>query len=200
MSPPKSRRFSEPTASIGLSGTSDRTNALRSGITVGGTVGGMPGWGDFAVITGGSSAALVGLLFVAVSIRADHVGESRALRSRLAQILTIFLGVLMASIAIALPNPAGWVLGVELIVVSLMMGAALIVLNGRAERADSVSSLEGVLARINPNFTTAVLMCLGGLCLAFGLPEGLFLIAVAALVAFVGGVIGAWLVLVRPGD
>ena len=160
----------------------------------------MAGWGDFAVITGGASAALVGLLFVAVSIRADHIAESKALRSRLAQILTIFLGVLTASIAIALPNPAGWVLGVELIVVSLMMGAALIVMNRHAERADAVSSLEGVLAKINPNFTTAVLTGLGGLCLVFGLTEGLFLIAGAALFAFVGGVIGAWLVLVRPDD
>jgi uncharacterized protein YhhL (DUF1145 family) len=160
----------------------------------------MPGWGDFAVITGGASAALVGLLFVAVSIRAEHIAESKALRSRLAQILTIFLGVLIASTAIALPNPAGWVLGVELVAVSLMMGVALIVMNGHAKRADTVSSLEGLLAKINPNLTTAALICVGGLCLVFGLTEGLFLIVVAALFAFVGGVIGAWLVLVRPDD
>ena len=159
----------------------------------------MAGWGDFAVITGGASAALVGLLFVAVSIRADHIAESSALRSRLAQILTIFLGLLIASIAIALPNPATWVLGVELIVVSLLMAASLIVLNRRAERAGTVAPLERILERINPNVTSAVLIFLGGSSLVLGFAEGLFLVAVAALVAFIGGVVGAWLVLVRPG-
>ncbi|GAA3200149.1 hypothetical protein GCM10017690_33280 [Microbacterium terregens] len=163
-----------------------------------GTVGAMAGWTDFAVITGGASAALVGLLFVAVSVRAEHIAQSKVLRARLAQILTIFVGVLAASIAIALPNPAGWILGVELIAVSLLMAASLIVLGSRAERAATVAPLERILEKLNPNITTAALILLGGTGLLLGFTAGLFLVAIAALVAFIGGVIGAWLVLVRP--
>jgi hypothetical protein len=42
----------------------------------------MDGWGEYAVIVGGASAALVGLLFVAVSIKVDLIVRSVALRAR----------------------------------------------------------------------------------------------------------------------
>ncbi len=158
----------------------------------------MEHWTDFAVITGGAAAALVGLLFVSVSMRADVIAKSKGLRSRLAQILTIFLGILGSCILVALPNPAEWVLGIELIVAALALGAAFIVLDHRAERGGDRVPLETVLDRLNPNVTTAVLIGLAGITLLFGITAGLFFLALAALVAFVGGAIGAWLVLVRP--
>jgi multisubunit Na+/H+ antiporter MnhB subunit len=113
-------------------------------------------------------------------------------------VLTIFLGLLGSCILVSLPNPADWVLGTELIVAALLMGAAFIVLNHRADRSASRESLEKALDRLNPNITTAVLVGLSGVALVFGLEAGLFLLALATLVGFVGGVIGAWLVLVRP--
>jgi hypothetical protein len=158
----------------------------------------MKGWAEFAVISGGAAAALVGLLFVAVSIRADVIARSRGLRSRLAQVLTIFLGLLGSSILISLPNPAVWVLGVELIVASLLVSTALIVLDHRAERSSDRQPLEKVLDRLNPNVTTGVLIGLSGLSLVLGYEQGLFLLPLAAMVGFVGGAVGAWLVLVRP--
>ena len=148
-------------------------------------------------MTGGAAAGLVGLLFVAVSIRADVVARSQALRSRLAQILTIFLGLLCSAICMSLPNPAPWILGAELVAVAVAMGTAFIVLGRRAESTE-VSRLGRVLERVNPNVTTAVLVGLGGVAVCFGFEQGLFLLAVAAIVGFVGGAIGAWLVLVRP--
>ena len=157
----------------------------------------MDEWGEFAVITGGAAAALVGLLFVAVSIRADVIAQSRSLRSRLAQILTILLGLLGAAIVLSLPNPARWVLGIELVLVAVLMTIAFIVLNHRAESAER-KPLEKVLDRLNPNVTTAVLVGLSGLALILSFEPGLFLLALAAVVGFVGGAIGAWLVLVRP--
>lgn len=158
----------------------------------------MEGWAEFTVITGGAAAALVGLLFVAVSIRADLIARSKALRSRLAQTLTIFLGLLGAAVFVSLPNPAVWVLGAELIAVALAMGAAQIVLDHRAENDADHNALGRILDRLNPSVTTAVLIGLSGLVLVFGFEAGQFLMAVAALVGFVGGAISAWLVLVRP--
>ena len=159
----------------------------------------MDGWAEFTVIAGGAAGALVGLLFVAVSIRADAIARSRELRSRLAQTLTIFLGILCASILVSLPNPELWMLGVELIVAALLMGAAFISLEHRAKGGDATRSRLGAfLDHFSPNVTTAVLIGASGVVLLFGLPVGLFLLAVATLIGFVGGVVGAWLVLVRP--
>jgi uncharacterized protein YhhL (DUF1145 family) len=160
----------------------------------------MKAWSDFTVITAGAAAALVGLLFVAVSIRADTISASKGLRSRVAQVLTLFLGLLASSILVSLPNPATWVLGVELIVVAILTGVALLVLDDRAERATEREWLERVLDRLSPNFTTAILIGLSGIALAFGFEWGLFILALAALIGFIGGAVVAWFVLVRPQE
>ena len=129
------------------------------------------GWAEFTVIAGGAAAALVGFLFVAVSIRAEAIARSRSLRSRLAQVLTIFLGILVACIFVSLPNPADWVLGVELLVTSAAISTALIIFGRRAESDRESDPLE----RVNPNVTTGVLIGLTGLALVFGLEAGLLL-------------------------
>jgi hypothetical protein len=49
------------------------------------------GWGDFAVVMGAATAALLGLLFVAVSIRVETIARSTELRERSAQTLTLLL-------------------------------------------------------------------------------------------------------------
>jgi len=52
-------------------------------------------WDAFAVIVGGASAALLGLLFVAISIRIGVIAGSRELRNRAAQTLVLFGIVLL---------------------------------------------------------------------------------------------------------
>ena len=158
----------------------------------------MESWANFAVVAGGAAAALVGLLFVAVSIRADAISHSLALRSRLAQVLTIFLGILISCVLVSLPNPADWVLGVELLVTAVVVATSLILLGRRARRDRERDALERMLDRINPNVVTSVLIGLSGIALLFGIESGLFFLAIAVVVGFVGGAFGAWLVLVRP--
>ena len=158
----------------------------------------MEAWSNFAVVAGGAAAALVGLLFVSVSIRADAISHSLALRSRLAQVLTIFLGILISCMLVSLPNPADWVLGVELVVTAVVVATSLILLGRRARRDRERDALERMLDRINPNVVTSVLIGLSGVALLFGIESGLFFLALAVVVGFVGGAFGAWLVLVRP--
>ncbi|GAA1441578.1 hypothetical protein [Leifsonia poae] len=160
----------------------------------------MEGWGDFAVITGGAAAALLGLLFVAASIRADVIGRSHVLRSRISQVLGVFLSLLIASIAIALPQPAAWALGVELLVVAVLLGVALLILDHRAKASREGGTLARILDRVNPNISTSVLLALAGIVVAIGFDAGLYLVALAALVGFVGGVTSAWLVLVSDSE
>jgi hypothetical protein len=71
-------------------------------------------WSTFAEISGGAAAALLGLLFVAVSIRIGVIAKSQELRNRAAQTLALFVTVLFVAILLSIPDQSGRVLGIEL--------------------------------------------------------------------------------------
>jgi hypothetical protein len=74
----------------------------------------MAGWEDVAVIVGGSAGALIGALFVAVSIKIDIIGRSTELRNRAAQALVLFGAPLTVSVLLAVPDQPVVALGGEL--------------------------------------------------------------------------------------
>lgn len=63
----------------------------------------MESWDTFAVVVGGAAAALLGLLFVAISIRLDVVAASRELRNRAAETLVLFGSALVVAICFRCP-------------------------------------------------------------------------------------------------
>src|SRR4029078_9963292 len=118
-------------------------------------------WDTFAVIIGGSAGALVGLLFVALSIHAGRVAESADLRNRAAQTLVIFAVVLLIGVLLAIPLQPEWLLGAELLALGVLAAGLLVVLDHRAGQSDSHKSLAQTLKVVNPSTLTA-----GGTALA----------------------------------
>jgi hypothetical protein len=94
-------------------------------------------WDTFAVIVGGSAGALVGLLFVAISIHAGRITESADLRGRAAQTLVIFAALLLIALLLAIPEQSQRVLGVEFLVLAVLVAVALILLDRLARNTDS---------------------------------------------------------------
>ena len=66
----------------------------------------MTPWSTFAQVAGTAAASLIGLLFVAVSIRIDFIARSQELRNRAAQTLSLFGTVLLTAILIPIPGQA----------------------------------------------------------------------------------------------
>jgi hypothetical protein len=65
-------------------------------------------WQNFAVMTGGASGALTGLLFVAVSLNASRIAGHRGLRASAAQTLVLFIAPLvMAAVLLVPARPTG---------------------------------------------------------------------------------------------
>ena len=83
-------------------------------------------WDSFAVVVGGASGALIGLLFVASSVNASGVAKHPALRVSATRTLVLFAIPLVAAILVATPRQADWALGLELIVLGVVAGVALI--------------------------------------------------------------------------
>ena len=94
----------------------------------------MDGWEDVAVVVGGAAAALIGAFFVAVSIKIDVIGRSLELRNRAAQTLVLFINPLVAAVLLVVPEQPTVALGIELIALGVIAGAAAFVLDQRAKR------------------------------------------------------------------
>jgi hypothetical protein len=154
-------------------------------------------WETFAVITGSAAAALIGLLFVAVSIRIDYIARSQELRNRAAQVLSLFGTVLFVALLIALPGQSYRVLGAELIVLAVITGAGLYILGRRAKAQSSNQKIGRVLDAVAPNAVTSVLLGAAGIVLVLGVHAGLYVLVAPVLVAFAGGIASTWLLLTR---
>ena len=159
-------------------------------------VGYLPGmWHDFGVTIGGLAGALTGLLFVAVSIKSDTLAKSRSLRSRAAQTLVLFMTSALAAIILVAPQP-GDALGGELVTLAVASGAALVVLD-RQGGHDPTSQVARYIERASPNAVTQVLFGVAGITFLITAGGGLYWLIPAAVSSLVGGVINAWLFLVR---
>jgi hypothetical protein len=163
-------------------------------------VGYLPGmWSDFGVAVAGLAGALTGLLFVAVSIKSDVLAQSRSLSSRAAQTLVLFMTPAITSILLVAPQP-GAALGAELLAAAAVSGIALFILDRRAGHA-SQRGVARYIERASPNSVTALLVGIAGLSFLLKTGGGLYWLIPAVVAGLAGGVINAWLFLVRvPAD
>jgi hypothetical protein len=152
-------------------------------------------WHDFGVTIGGLAGALTGLLFVAVSIKSDTLAKSRSLRSRAAQTLVLFMTSVLAAIFLVAPQPDG-ALGGELIALAAASGATLFVLDRRGGH-DETNRVARYIERASPNSITSVLFGVAGITFLAAAGGGLYWLVPAVVTGLAGGVINAWLFLVR---
>lgn len=150
------------------------------------------GFGEALAAVGG---ALTGLLFVAVSVKSQTLAASRSLSSRAAQTLVLFMTSVLVAIVLVAPQPSA-ALGSELMAVAVVFGAALFILDRRAGH----SADQGVaryIERFSPNMITSVLVGVAGLTFLARAGGGLYWLIPAAAASLLGGVINAWLFLVK---
>lgn len=165
----------------------------------------MDNWGTFTTVAGDAAAALLGLLFVAVSIRIDVIGRSQELRNRATQTMALFVTALLIAILLSIPGQSYRELGGELIALALVTTAVLLYLDRRAA-ADPVAGDDGahrlaaLLEAVAPNGITALLLFVAGALLVFRVHAGLDVLVVPVLAALAGGVVSAWLLMTKIPD
>jgi hypothetical protein len=152
-------------------------------------------WLGFGEALAAVAGALTGLLFVALSVKGNVLAASRTLSSRAAQTLVLFMtSVLMAILLVAPQPPAA--LGWELLAVAMVSGTALLVLDRRAGHATGPGAAR-FIERFSPNTITAVLVGVAGLTFLLKAGGGLYWLIPAAMASLLGGVVNAWIFLVR---
>jgi hypothetical protein len=157
-------------------------------------------WDTFAVVLGGSAGALVGLLFVALSIHAKHISESPDLRGRAAQTMVVFAALLLAALVMAIPNQPDWALGVEFVAVAVVIAVFLILLDRLAKTHDSHDRVATMLDKVNPSVMTAGGLAVTGILLLCGVHWAHFVLVPTACAAVIGGLASAFLLLTALTD
>ena len=130
-----------------------------------------------------------------MSIKSDTLAKSRSLRSRAGQTLVLFMTSALAAIVLVAPQP-GDALGGELLALAAASGAILYVLDRRGGH-DQASRVARYIERASPNAITQVLFGIAGITFLVTAGGGLYWLIPAAVFSLVGGVINAWLFLVR---
>jgi hypothetical protein len=152
-------------------------------------------WLGFGEALAAVAGALTGLLFVAVSVKSDVLAASRSLSSRAAQTLVLFMTSVLIAVLLVAPQPPT-ALGSELLAVAAVSGTALLILDRRAGHG-SDQRVARFIERFSPNTITAVLVGVAGLTLLLQAGGGLYWLIPAAVTSLLGGVVNAWLFLVR---
>ena len=158
------------------------------------------GWADFAIVTGGATAALLGLLFVAVSLRIEVIARSDEVRGRSAQTLSLLLTGLLAAVLLTIPEQSRWVLGLEYLALAVATAVTAIVFVPSTKHASERSRLMRTLDITTPNITTCVPLAAAGVVLLLGHGWGLYFLVPAVIAVLAGGVWNAWLILVKLTD
>jgi hypothetical protein len=154
------------------------------------------GWHDLFVAVAGASAALAGLLFVAISINLRLILSAPVLPVRAASALGALILALVVSILILVPGQSRTVLGAELLVCAVPTWLATTYGYVRAGRAEQQSRFEygsdlGIAQ-------LAVVPIIGaGVSLLAGAGGGLYWLVPALIFAFVSAAVKGWVLLVE---
>jgi hypothetical protein len=159
-------------------------------------------WSEFATAHVGASAALLGLVFVGLTINLRDVIASRQLVNRAAEAVVLLGSVLATSTVVLIPGQERGALSAELIGFGAMTFAAVSALQ-RGAAAQPVDPGKAGPPRGSLTLRRAVglgapaLFAIAGLTLATTAGGGLYWWPAAVLVSYFGALTNAWILLIE---
>ena len=151
-------------------------------------------WTDFFVAAAGASAALAGLVFVAVSINIDRILSLPGVTERALETVLALLGVVLMSLIMLIPGLSDDTLAILLLTEAALLIALAVQINRQGR-----GSAEGT-AHASRHFLramAAIPVLIGGASLLIQSGGGFYWIAAGVLLGILAGVINAWVLLVE---
>jgi hypothetical protein len=159
-------------------------------------------WSEFATAHVGGSAALLGLVFVGLTINLREVVHSRSLVNRAAEAVILLGSVLITSTAVLVPGQPRGALSAELIVAGVAtLGMVLVLQRGITmqppDPGEGRPPPSSVLIRRVTGLGAPALFALAGISLAVTAGGGLYWWVPAVLAAYFGALTNAWALLIE---
>jgi hypothetical protein len=156
------------------------------------------GWGELFLAEAGASAALGGLLFVAVSINLDRIIAIRSLPGAALGAIVLLVAVLMVSTLALVPGQPRWVLGTEVLVVGIAAWSIMTTIVIRALRVPIPDQPRFVPAVSVVMTQAATLpMVVAGVSLLLGAGGGLYWVVPGVALSLLVAIANAWVLLVE---
>jgi hypothetical protein len=163
---------------------------------------GIGDWESFALGQVGASAALLGLVFVGISINLRDIVGSGSLVHRAAEAVILLGSVLVMSTVVLIPGQRRDVLSAELILLACALFAIIVFLQRDATRPPSDPGRPGpppgsLAIRRVLGLGAAVLIAVAGVTLAAKAGGGLYWLPPAIVAAYAGSLTDAWILLIE---
>ena len=153
-------------------------------------------WTDFFVAGAGASAALAGLVFVAVSINVDRILRFQGLPDRALATVLLLLSVVLVSLIGLIPGQSRAALAGELLGVGLVFAGVILTLTGRSMASRDTHRGHAIGHWLLVGLGT-VPVVLGAVSLFAEAGGGLYWVAAGIVLATTGAVANAWVLLVE---
>jgi hypothetical protein len=156
-------------------------------------------WHDLYIMLGGSSAALIGLLFVAATLHIHEIVSNAMFKVRVQYSTLILIGTLIQAAAILTPQPMR-VLGIELLILNLW-GLWFPVSLTYAAMKKPAAKRGGYSIYRGASFISGyVLGVAGSAALVAGAAWGLYLVTACYVSSLVATVWNAWAMMLGIGQ
>lgn len=155
------------------------------------------GWSDFLVAAAGTSGALAGLLFVAISINLSRIIELPGVSGRAAESIILLSATLSEALAALIPRLSGGKLGLALAVIAVPAWIAPVVIQIESIRARTYLRPSHVISRILLHQAAALPGVLAALSLWRVLPGGMMWLGAGVLTSMLVAIANAWILLVE---
>jgi hypothetical protein len=154
-------------------------------------------WAAPFTAVAGSSAALTGLLFVALSINLDRVIKGPGLIARAVEVLLLLVAVLVIATLLLMPGQGVAAVSIEILAVAILMSTLLGYIHVRAPRQELGVTRANFVMRVVGDHLGPLFLIVGAVTLLIHNGGGLYWVVPALVAAMVSAVIGAWVMLVE---
>ena len=154
-------------------------------------------WNNFSVATVGASAALAGLIIVAVSVNVKEIIAGSSLPARAGATIAAVVLILVTSTVLLVPDQPALFLGLEIVVFAII--ALLLQLDASRRMLGSPEGAPRAVKLGNSAVCVAQLLIVvaGGVLIALGSPAGLGFVAFGFVMIFIVSTVNAWVLMVE---
>ena len=153
-------------------------------------------WSDLFVASAGATAALAGLVFVAISINLERILELDGVPELGMVTLLLLVGVLIVSMFGLIPDQEDHAFGIELLIQSGLWALAIAILVRRSMSGISEGAGRMTSRVILPMFGTVPYL-VGAVLLIAGSEMAMYWVFAGMIGAIIAAVMNAWILLVE---